>query len=329
MKRRVCLPALFLLLALAGPALAHETRPAYLELREAAPGRYDVLWRTPLYEGLRLPFDLRLPEGTRPLAAPRTVDLPDWHLETWRVEAEGGLEGKKILFRGHDATTAGVVVRLIPLDGPPRTLVVPPSRDAAVLGGAPAGFVDFLCSGLRHILYGIDHLLFILGLLCLVSGWRALFATVTAFTVAHSLTLAAASFGLVTVPVAAVNAVVALSILFLGPEIVRRRRGEASLTVRWPWLAAFAFGLLHGFGFAGSLTGLGLSSRELVPALLGFNCGVEMGQLGFACLLLGLGATLARLDFHLPPWAGLVPAYVVGTAGAYLTLARTAVFWGR
>jgi hydrogenase/urease accessory protein HupE len=318
-----------LLTVLAGGARAHETRPAILELRETAPGRYDVLWRTPLYEGLRLPFDLRFPEGSVILAAPRTVDLPDWHVETWRMAADGGLAGKKILFRGHDATTAGVVVRFFPRDGSPQTLVVPPSREAALLGGGSAGFGDFLLSGVRHILYGLDHLLFILGLLCLVSGWRALLATVTAFTLAHSLTLAMATLGLVTVPVEAVNAAVGLSILFLGPEIVRRQRGEESLTVRWPWLAAFAFGLLHGFGFAGSLAGLGLSRGDLVVALVGFNCGVEIGQLGFVFGLLGLTASLTRLDVRFPPWAALAPAYVVGSAGAYLTFARTAVLWGR
>ncbi|WP_300155660.1 HupE/UreJ family protein [Solidesulfovibrio sp.] len=311
------------------PAAAHETRPAYLELRETAPGVYDVLWRTPLYEGLRLPFDLRFPEEARVLGAPRTVAYPDWHLETWRMAVPGGILGKPILFRGHEATTAGVVARLLPLGGPERTVVVPPGREAAVFSGRPAGFFDFLLSGVRHILYGPDHLLFIAGLLCLVSGGRVLVETVTAFTLAHSLTLAAATLGWAEVPVEAVNAAVGLSILFLGPEIVRRLRGEASLTVRFPWLAAFAFGLLHGFGFAGSLTGLGLSRRELLVALLGFNCGVEVGQLAFVAALLGLWASVRRLGIRPPDWASYVPAYVVGSAGAYLTLSRTLVLLGK
>lgn len=327
--KRLSLVCALLLWLCAGRALAHETRPALLELRETAPERYDVLWRTPLYEGVRLPFDLRFPEGARLLGAPRTVALPDWHVETWRLAVDGGLAGKKILFRGHDATTAGVVVRFFPREGPAQTVLVPPSRDAAVLGaGGQAGLADFVFSGVRHILYGIDHLLFILGLLCLVSGWRQLVKTVTAFTVAHSLTLAAATLGLVAVPVAAVNAAVGLSILFLGPEIVRRLRGQSSLTVRWPWVAAFAFGLLHGFGFAGSLAGLGLGRKDLVVALLGFNCGVEIGQLGFVFVLLLLVASLARLEVRFPRWASLVPAYLVGSAGAYLTFSRTCILLG-
>ncbi len=327
--RTALLVVALVLAGFVGTARAHETRPAYLELRETAPERYDVLWRTPLYEGLRLPFDLRFPSGVRTLTEPRTVDLPDWHLETWRMAADGGLAGKKILFRGHDATTAGVVVRWLPLGGTPRTVLVPPSRQAAELGGLDAGFGEFLLSGVRHILYGLDHLLFILGLLCLVSGGWRLVETVTAFTVAHSLTLAAATLGWVTVPVDAVNAAVGLSILFLGPEIVGRLRGQTNLTIRWPWLAAFAFGLLHGFGFAGSLAGLGLERNALLVALLGFNCGVEIGQLGFVCLILGLAASFRRLEIRLPRWSAFVPAYVVGSAGAYLFLSRTAILLGK
>lgn len=327
---RILLLALFLFSGLwPAAALAHETRPAYLELRETAPGRYDVLWRTPLYEGLRLPFDLRFPDDVHALGEPRLVDLPDWHLETWRVAAMDGLSGKKLLFRGHDATTAGVVVRLRLLDGTDWSGVVPPSRDGIVLGAAGGGFGDYLLSGVRHIAYGIDHLLFILGLLCIVTSRMLLVETVTAFTIAHSLTLAAATFGWIRVPVDAVNAAVGLSILFLGPEVVRRVRGQSSLTIRWPWLAAFAFGLLHGFGFAGSLAGLGLPRRDLLVALVGFNCGVEIGQLGFVFLLLALAASLERLDVRLPAWTRLVPGYVVGSAGAYLAISRTALLLGR
>lgn len=310
-------------------ALAHETRPAFLELRETGPGRFDVLWRTPLYEGLRLPFDLRFPDEVRAVGEPRLIDVPDWHLETWRIVTADGLVGKKILFRGHDATTAGVVVRLALLDGTDTSGVVPPTQNSIVLGTAGGGFGDYLLSGVRHIAYGIDHLLFILGLLCLVSGRLVLVETVTAFTLAHSLTLGAATLGWIAVPVDAVNAAVGWSILFLGPEIVRRVRGESSLTIRLPWLAAFAFGLLHGLGFAGSLAGLGLPRRDLMLALLGFNCGVEIGQLGFVLLLLALAASLHRLEMPLPAWTRLVPGYVVGSAGAYLAVSRTLLLVGR
>jgi hypothetical protein len=311
--------------------LAHETRPAVLELRETAPGRYDVLWRTPLYEGQRLPFAVRFPEGVQQRSAPLALSLPDWHLESWRIAALGGLVGKRLEFSGHDASTAGVVVRLAGLDGRASSAVVTPDRAGLVLAGegsAGADFTDAVALGVRHIGYGLDHLLFILGLVCLARGGWRLFETVTAFTLAHSLTLAVAALGLVAVPAEPVNAVVALSILFLGPEIVRLRRGQTSLAIRRPALAAFAFGLLHGLGFAGGLSGLGLSRQALVATLLGFNVGVEIGQLAFVFTVLAAVSSLSRLGMRWLVWTAYAPAYVVGTAGAYLTIARTAVMLG-
>ncbi len=319
------------LLAAPVSAHAHETRPAVLELRQTAPERFDVLWRTPLYEGQRLPFVLRLPEGAKQISPPIVMSLPDWHLESWRVAAPGGLVGKRILFSGHDATTAGVVVRYFGLDGRESSAVVTPDKDGLTLAGqgsAGADFTDAVALGLRHIGYGLDHLLFVLGLVCLARGGWRLVETVTAFTVAHSLTLAAAALGVVSVRAEPVNAVVALSILFLGPEMVRLARGQTSLAIRRPAAVAFAFGLLHGLGFAGGLSGFGLSREALVVTLLGFNLGVEIGQLAFVAVLLAVVASLSRLGVSWPAWAGYAPAYVVGTAGAYLTIARTAVMLG-
>ncbi|MYL82110.1 HupE/UreJ family protein [Desulfovibrio aerotolerans] len=312
-------------------AVAHETRPAVLELRETAPERYDVLWRTPLFEGQRLPFALRFPEDVRQVTPPLLIQWPDWHLESWRVAVPGGLVGKTLYVAGHDATTAGVVVRLFNRDGTEWSAVVTPNHDRLVLGGqtaAGADLADAVQLGVRHILYGPDHLLFVLGLLCLAQTRLMLVKTVTAFTLAHSLTLAAATLGLVVVPVEPVNAVVGLSILFLGPEIVRMRRGQTSLAIRRPYLAAFTFGLLHGLGFAGGLTGLGLSRDALVTMLVGFNLGVEIGQLAFVGVLLAVSASVARLAVGWPHWLGYAPAYLVGSAGAYFTIARTAVLLG-
>ncbi|MHC1789629.1 HupE/UreJ family protein [Solidesulfovibrio sp.] len=319
-------------LAVPTPSAAHETRPAVLDLRETSPGQYDVLWRTPLYEGQRLPFAVHFPEGVRQITAPLLLAWPDWHLESWRLAAPGGLAGRRIAFSGHDASTAGVVVRLASLSGSASSAVVTPNRDSLILAGqgaAGAAFADAVLLGVRHIGYGIDHLLFILGLLCLTPARGMLVATVTAFTVAHSLSLAAAVLGFVEVPAGPVNAVVALSILFLGPEIVSRQRGRTSLTIRRPYLAAFGFGLLHGLGFAGGLAGLGLSREALATTLIGFNAGVEIGQLAFVCILLAVTASLRRLGIVRPGWLAYAPAYLVGSAGAYLTIARTAVMVGR
>ncbi|KHK00962.1 HupE/UreJ family protein [Desulfovibrio sp. TomC] len=323
--------ALALCLVLPARSLAHETRPAVLELRETSPGCYDVLWRTPLYEGQRLPFAVHFPDGVRQLTSPLLVAWPDWHLESWRIAAPEGLVGQRLTFSGHDASTAGVVVRLVSLDGATSSAVVTPNHDSLTLAGkgaAGAAFADAVVLGVRHIAYGIDHLLFILGLLCLTPTRLMLIKTVTAFTLAHSLTLGAAAFGLVTVPAEPVNAAVGLSILFLGPEIVRALRGQTSLTVRRPYLAAFAFGLLHGLGFAGGLAGLGLSREALATTLVGFNVGVEIGQLAFVLTLLAVTASIRRLGVSWPRWLDYGPAYLVGSAGAWLTIARTAVMLG-
>jgi hydrogenase/urease accessory protein HupE len=179
--------------------------------------------------------------------------------------------------------------------------------------------------GIRHIAFGADHLLFVFGLLLIVRNGWTLVKTITAFTVAHSITLAAATLGYAQVPAPPVEAAIALSILFLGPEIVRRWRGETSFTIRNPWVVAFAFGLLHGFGFASALTSAGLPASDVPVALLCFNIGVEIGQLGFVGLVLILERGLKRLPVAWPDWVRVLPGYAVGTMGAFWTIQRLGV----
>jgi hydrogenase/urease accessory protein HupE len=183
----------------------------------------------------------------------------------------------------------------------------------------------YIVEGMRHILFGADHLLFVLGLLLIVrNGWM-LVKTVTAFTVAHSITLAIATLGYAQAPALPLNAAIALSILFLGPEIVRSWRGETSFTIRHPWVVAFAFGLLHGFGFASALTSAGLPRSELPLALLSFNVGVELGQLGFVALVLATERAFPILEIRWPRWAQALPGYTVGSLGAFWTVQRVAL----
>jgi hydrogenase/urease accessory protein HupE len=186
----------------------------------------------------------------------------------------------------------------------------------------------YIVHGIRHISLGADHLLFLLGLLLIVRDRWTLVKTVTAFTVAHSVTLALATLGLANLPVAPLNAAIALSILFLGPEIVRMWRGESSFTIRHPWVVAFAFGLLHGFGFASALTSAGLPRTELPLALLSFNVGVEIGQLGIVVLVLLLERAFRILEIRWPRWAAALPGYTVGSLGAFWTLQRVALLLG-
>jgi hypothetical protein len=186
----------------------------------------------------------------------------------------------------------------------------------------------YLRLGVEHILMGIDHLLFVLGLLLIVPDCWMLLKTITAFTVAHSLTLAVATLGYASAPLLPLNAAIALSILFLGPEIVRAGRGDTSLTLRHPWIVAFAFGLLHGFGFASGLTTMGLPRAEIPAALLLFNLGVEAGQMLFVVLMVLLARAFRTLEIRWPRWAEAVPAYTVGTLGAYWTIQRTVLLLG-
>jgi hypothetical protein len=177
--------------------------------------------------------------------------------------------------------------------------------------------------GIEHILLGIDHLLFVFGLLLLVRGPWMLVKTITAFTLAHSITLALATLGFVHVPARPVDAAIALSIAFLAAEILRARQGRPGLTARKPWLVAFVFGLLHGLGFAGALTQLGLPPGEIPLALLFFNVGVEIGQLMFVGLVLALGWALRQLQVGWPSWAEPLPAYAIGTVAAFWLIERT------
>jgi hydrogenase/urease accessory protein HupE len=200
-----------------------------------------------------------------------------------------------------------------------------PSITLRAAGDTRRGVGAYLYLGIEHILLGVDHLLFVLGLLLIVRDRWMLVKTVTAFTIAHSITLAVATFGIAQVPAAPLNAAIALSILFLGPEIVRRWRGQTSFTIRHPWVVAFAFGLLHGFGFASGLAQLGLPKGEIPLALLLFNVGVEIGQLAFVLLILLLERAFRLLEIHWPRIVERLPGYLVGTLGAFWTIQRVAI----
>ncbi len=321
--------ALLLALFLSPLASAHEIRPAYLDLKETAPGQYDVLWRTPILSGMRLPIVLQMPEGVRNLRDPTFDQLADSLVERrWLDAGPDGLQGKRIDFLGLQLTITDVLVRIERLDGAHSTEIVRPTRpylELPVPRGALATAQAFVLQGVEHILFGVDHLLFVLGLLLIVKNPWMLVKTITAFTVAHSLTLAAATLGAVNVPAPPLNAAIALSILFLGPEIVRCWRGETSFTIRHPWVVAFAFGLLHGLGFASGLTALGLPRGDIPLALLAFNIGVEIGQLAFVAMILLLVRAFRFLDMRWPLWVEWSPAYVVGSLGAFWTIQRVAM----
>ena len=315
-------------------AQAHEVRPAYLELKETAPGQFQVLWRTPVLSGMRLPVLLKFPDDVRNLKEPVVQELAGSRVERrWIDAGPAGLAGKRVKLSGLELTITDALVRVSTLDGRSWTSIVRPSQPWLEIAAPPNGWIvggTYLYLGVEHILGGVDHLLFVLALVLLVRGWKRLVATITAFTVAHSVTLAAATLGFVSVPGPPVEACIALSVAFVAAEIVRMRQGETGMTQRWPWLVAFAFGLLHGLGFAGALSEVGLPQTAIPLALAFFNIGVELGQLAFITVALGVIALGRRIAPHLrvrtPSWARLVAPYAIGSIAALWVIERIAAF---
>jgi hydrogenase/urease accessory protein HupE len=323
---------LFALLLVPLAASAHESRPAYLAVNETAPGHFSVLWRTPVLAGMRLPIVLKLPDHVKNLKDPVVSELSDSLVERRWVDAgPNGLAGEHIEFAGLQLTITDVLVRVQMRDGTVSTALVRPARPWIEVAAAPGWLAvagAYVLHGIEHILFGFDHLLFVLALILIVRDRRVLLWTITAFTVAHSITLSLATLGVVHVPGPPVEAMIALSIMLLACEIVRLRYGQISLTSRWPWIVAFSFGLLHGFGFASALTDIGLPQGDLPLALFSFNVGVEVGQLIFIGTVLGLLACAKRIDF--PPvierHALSVATYAIGTMAAFWFIERLAGF---
>ena len=306
-------------------------RPAYFELRQLDAERYDVLWKVPaLDRGTPLAMHVRFPDGTMVDATPRTAFSGDAIVQQWRVHRAGGFVGQPIRFEGRAAGATDIIARVEWADGASQVERLPAARTSfTVQAPATTGRIagSYLVLGVEHILGGIDHLLFVLALLLVVRGGKRLVATVTAFTAAHSLTLAAATLGWVRVPGAPVEATIALSIVFVAAEVLHGLRGQPGLTARAPWMVAFAFGLLHGFGFAGALAEVGLPQKAIPIALLTFNVGVELGQLAFVGVALAIASIARHLVPRLPAWTRAAPAYAIGGTAAFWSIQRTVSIW--
>lgn len=330
---------LSLLAACAIGALAHEVRPAYLELRQTGPETYTVLWKVPGQgDNLRLGLYVELPAGCTNLTEPCAAMVNNAFIQRWTFQCAGGLTGGTIRIAGLSATATDVLVRLERLDGTTQVTRLTPSAPAFVVEAAPRALAvarTYLVLGIEHILGGVDHLLFVLALLILVKGSRRLIATVTAFTIAHSLTLAGATLGWVHVPGRPVEAAIALSIVFVAAEILHSRHGQPGLTEKFPWVVAFAFGLLHGFGFASALSEVGLPQSAIPVALFCFNVGVEVGQLMFIAsvfAVMALGNGIARRCWPVascPQFSTrlqLLPPYAIGSIAMFWVIQRLAAF---
>jgi len=324
------LAVLLALLAVpAAPAFAHEVRPAYLELHESQSGELDVLWKTPMIGQMRLALAPVL-SGTAEELTPMATQLTgNAAVQTWRLRLLAPLRGRLLHVDGLTSTMTDVLVRIQFADGASWVTRLTPQAPQVRIPehqGRGSVAVIYLVLGVEHILLGIDHLLFVLALLLITSGIRRLALTITAFTLAHSITLALATLGFVRMPPPPVEAVIALSIVFVAAEILRARRGEEGLTARAPWIVAFTFGLLHGFGFAGALAEIGLPAGQIPLALFFFNVGVEVGQLVFVAAILAIIAMARRTRVELPHWAALAPPYAIGCIAMFWVIQRVATF---
>ncbi len=302
------------------PASAHEIRPAALELTAQSDGTVAVVWKQPILSGRKLKMRPVLPDQCPEPETTRQVISGDAIVESWQVPCR--LDSGDVSIEGLDRTLTDVFVRLRTASGEESTHILRPASASFALGdpaGSPTG--AYLRIGAEHMLFGWDHLLFVLGLLLLTAP-RQLLWVITAFTVGHSVTLAITALGLFTLPSEPVELLIALSIFFLAVEVVRKWAGKTSLTIRKPWLIALGFGLLHGLGFAGALADIGLPKGEEIWALLLFNLGVEIGQILFVALALALLWLVGRISMDQRRWVERPALYLVGGLGAFYTLSR-------
>jgi hydrogenase/urease accessory protein HupE len=310
---------------------AHRLQPAYLEINEQTEGKFSILWKKPFVGGRPMNIYPQLPAGCSNITEPAVQALASGAVERWIVDCgKNGLTNETIVIEGLSATQTDTLLRVQLIDGSMHTTVLRPDSPSFLIPekaskSKVAG--SYLLLGIEHILGGFDHLLFVLGLLLIVRSTMLLIKTITSFTLAHSVTLAMATLGFVYVPQAPVEAVIALSIIFLATELVKQHRGQTGLTTKAPWLVALCFGLLHGFGFAGALTEVGLPQTDIPLALLFFNVGVEVGQLIFVGGVIFVTWMIKKMKFRWPVWVEQAPAYAIGSLAAFWFIQRTVSFW--
>jgi hydrogenase/urease accessory protein HupE len=312
---------------------AHALQPGYLEMNVISTNQYAVLWKVPTVNGRPMAISAILPQT----CSPRRGSEGQWYgtafISRWIANCPGGLANGTLRIEGLERTSTDVLARISDGENGSETVRFTPSEPAAILTGYPSLWQvasTYFTLGVEHILSGLDHLLFVTALLLLVSGWRRLVGAITAFTVAHSITLTASTIGVISVPVVPIEAIITLSIAFVAAEILNVRHGRYSLTRERPWLIAFGFGLIHGIGFASALSEVGLPQNSVTSALLFFNLGIEIGQLLFIAVALAAGVIIRKITENLEMQTDLLirtlPTYLIGCIAAFWTIERIAAF---
>jgi len=309
---------------------AHEVRPALLNIIEREAGIFDITWKVPAVGNMVVGIKPILPKSLKAVGPATNTKLPGTIIEyaTFQLAGES-LAGESIFIDGLSTMQIDVLVQIQWLDGTSHSALLQPSSPEYIIpepGTKATISLAYLRMGVEHILSGIDHLLFVLALLLIVPNRWKLFKTITAFTVAHSITLGLAVLGMVNIPPAPTEAIIALSIVFLAVEIIHVKQGKYSLTESYPWIVAMIFGLFHGLGFAGALTQIGLPANEIPLALLMFNVGVETGQILFILAVLIVMSFVNRVNIKWPDWSWKLLPYAIGAIASFWVVQRTVSF---
>jgi hydrogenase/urease accessory protein HupE len=326
---RLLTAAMLCIFWMVSSAAAHEVRPAFLEIIETAPDRYAITWKVPARGENRLAVYVRLPTNCRQENEPAGVFIDAAYISRWQAACDGGLAGQVISIDGLSATYTDALAKIVNLDGTAQTSRISPDFPDLTVAEAPTPLDTartYFQLGVEHIMMGVDHLLFVFALLLLIRNTRALLLTITSFTVAHSITLGFSALDMASVPQPPVEALIALSIMFVASEILRAGRGRVDLSSRYPWLISFIFGLLHGFGFGGALREIGLPQKDVPLALLSFNLGVEAGQVLFVAIVILAAAGIRLLPAFNMGRVRVCLAYLIGTLSAFWFVQRVAGF---
>jgi len=311
------------------PVSAHEIRPGFLQMQQVNDTTYNVYWKIPRLGDAIPKIYVNFPDAFSVTELKQPNPIPGFVLYVYKMTSQARLNGQTITIDGLDKTLIDVLVNVNFLNGEKISFMIQPDNPSYIIPEKETllGTIKtYLILGVEHILLGVDHLLFVLALLLITVGFKKIVKTVTAFTIAHSITLSLAALGFIGLPGPPVEAVIALSIVFLAVELIHYHKGEKTLTAKYPWVVAFIFGLLHGFGFAGALANIGLPQTTIPSALLFFNIGVELGQIIFIIAMLGV-IRLLNFKKDWPLIIKKIPIYAIGSIASFWLIERIIGFW--
>jgi len=328
MKKKVFI--LLFLFSISFKGWSHEIRPAFLQIIQTSETTYEVFWKVPSMGDAVPKIHPVFPSFFTVEELKSPIQIPGSVIYSYKIYSKETLQGKMLTIEGLNKTLIDALVTVTYLNGEKVTMMLQPDKDSSIIPGETSTYdviKTYTKLGIEHILLGIDHLLFVLALIIITMGKWKIIKTITAFTLAHSITLSLAALGYVNFPTPPVEAVIALSIVFLAVEIVKNQNGKETLTSKKPWLVAFTFGLLHGFGFAGALSNIGLPQQDIPFALAFFNVGVEIGQIVFVLIVLAFIKLLSYRK-NWPMILKRIPPYAIGSLATFWMIERIAAFWG-